>query len=396
MCAVPVVAAVLVIGACADDEAPVASVGYQTSAPSISVDAGETRGQVVSAEAGPDAWAQRLPANTRVKRLVYRSTSGVTGESTEVSGAVFVPPGERPSDGWPLIVYAHGTTGITRDCAPSDSPTMFGDIAAVASFVRSGYAVVTTDYQGLGTRPDEASSHPYMEPRTAAYNMIDAVRAARKTEPTIGTRFVSMGASQGGAAAWATAEEFASYGAGSGEMLGAVAVVPFLNPADLVDRAQNGELTPAQRYLYPILVSGAAQTDSTINPDDYLHGIADERRSTLISCSSDKSVLGTRMQNAATTTFTSDAAAADELRELLGRFALPRTSTTVPILAIYGGADDIIAPDVMEVALGRGCALGETLQRVRVAGQGHSLNPEPTAAVWIASRFDDEPARGDC
>lgn len=378
------------------------TLAYPTSAPSASQTAQQERGQVVATTSALDAWRSRLPAGTRVTRMTYRSTSGVDGSSTTVTGAVFVPPGSWPAGGWPLIAYAHGTTGITRDCAPSDQPDMFGDLRAVNSFLNGGYAVVTTDYQGLGVRTDEKAPHPYLEPRTAAYNVIDSVRAARSLEPTISDRWLVSGASQGGAAAWSTAEEVAAYGGGagrlgSGQLIGAVAVAPVLDATYLVQRAQKGELTTAQRYLYPIVVSGAAQTDSSIHPGDYLNGVAEQQRTTLISCSGGKTALAAQMGQPDASMFTAVNPGAGQLLEsLLTRFSLPRTKTSVPILAIYGSDDAIIPVDVMEQTLGDGCAVGDTLTRVRREGQGHALDPGPVLANWVADRLVGRRLQSDC
>lgn len=353
------------------------------------------RGQVVGTSQAPDEWFSGVPAGTHATRIVYRSVSGVDGSSTTVSGAVFVPAGHRPDGGWPLIAYAHGTTGVTRDCGPSDRPDMFGDLRAVDAFVASGYAVVTTDYQGLGLRTT-APRHPYLEPHTAAYNVIDAVRAARSTEPAIGTRWVAVGSSQGGAAVWSTAEQFASYGAGSGAMLGAVAAVPLLDASYLVDRAQSGQLTPDQRWLYPILVEGVTQANPQIRAGDYLHGEAAERQATLVSCVADKSALSAQILAADTSIFDASPTAAEKLRSYLAQTSLPHAHTDVPILAMYGSVDEIIPVDRMEMALGKGCALGDSLQRVRREGAGHSLDPGPLLGTWIAARFADQPATPNC
>ncbi|MDL9948719.1 lipase family protein [Gordonia sp. ABSL11-1] len=348
-------------------------------------------------EDAPEAWTARVPDGTRITRITYHSTSGVDGSPTSVTGAVFVPDGDRPSAGWPLIAYAHGTTGITRDCAPSDNPTMFGDLAAVRGFLRDGYAVVTTDYQGLGVRANEPAPHPYLEPRTAAFNIIDSVRAARSIEPTIGSRWVAVGASQGGAAAWSAAEEYSTYGSGGGVLVGAVAAAPLLDPAFLVERAQQGSLTIAQRYLYPLVVEGVAKSDPHIRPLDHLHGVAAASSARLVSCSGNKGALSRAMSTADASSFVSvSPQAASQLTTALQRFTLPRTATDVPILAVYGSDDDVIPVDVMEVTLGRACALGDRVLRVRREGQGHSLDPGAIMGTWMRDRIDGHSATGDC
>lgn len=361
----------------------------------MSATAEQDRGQVMSYEPGLDAWAPALPAGTRTTRIVYRSVSGVTGAATTVSGAVFVPRAGRPAGGWPLIAYAHGTTGITRDCGPSDQPDMFGDLHAVRSLLDAGYAVVTTDYQGLGLRTDEPQPHPYLEPRTAAYNVIDAVRAARSIEPTVGTRWLAVGASQGGAAAWSTAETYASYGKDSGDLVGAVAVSPLLDGRYLVDRAQTSSLTVAQRYLYPLLVAGVeqAQRGDTAEP---VGGTDPGRFPAAPSCTNGKTALAGQVSPPAPSVLTVTAGKADGLSADLGADALPKVRTDVPILAIYGSADDVIPVDVMEVTLARGCGLGDRLQRIRRDGQGHSLDPGPQMATWMHDRVVGRPVTSDC
>src|SRR5437588_7844027 len=74
-------------------------------------------------------WARRqsgpaaLPGAARNELVLYRSI-GVRGRPIAVSGTVSVPRGRPPRGGWPVITYAHATTGIARICAPSlDSPT---------------------------------------------------------------------------------------------------------------------------------------------------------------------------------------------------------------------------------------------------------------------------------
>ena len=47
------------------------------------------------------------------ERILYTSTDGVEGKSLiAVSGALFIPKGTPPQEGWPLLAWAHGTVGI--------------------------------------------------------------------------------------------------------------------------------------------------------------------------------------------------------------------------------------------------------------------------------------------
>lgn len=364
-----------------------------SSPPVLVADVRRARGQIVGTEIVPDAWLAVLPPGTGAQRIVYRSASGLDGRSTTVSGALFVPGSPPPPGGHPLVSYAHGTTGITRDCGPSDRDSMFGDLTAVADFLAAGYAVVTTDYQGLGVRPGQQAPHPYLEPRTAAYNVIDAARAAQSTDLGVGGRWFAVGRSQGGGAAWSTAEEFAQYGDGAGELVGAVAVAPLLDAGYFVTRAQEGSLSRAQRFLYPLVVHGVAQAQPAVRPGDHLTGLSTD---TAPVCSADRTALAglSVPDDAALNAVTPGAA--QTLSHALEGYALPRLATNVPIAVFYGGTDPLIPVDVMEDTLTRACELGDRLMRVRHDHQGHGVDPGPAMATWMQDRLAGALAPADC
>ena len=55
--------------------------------------------------------------------LVLYHTTALDGSDRVVSGMVAIPPGSPPPGGWPVISWAHGTTGDAPDCTPSlDGP----------------------------------------------------------------------------------------------------------------------------------------------------------------------------------------------------------------------------------------------------------------------------------
>ena len=125
-----------------------------------------------------------------------------------------IPKGKPPKGGWPVITYAHGTTGTADVCAPSrvhaGAPAE-GSITYVDpqlnDWVKAGYAVVRTDYQGLGT----PGPHPYLIGEAEGRSVLDIVRAARQLFPRVGKRFLIAGHSQGGQAALFAAGEATSW-----------------------------------------------------------------------------------------------------------------------------------------------------------------------------------------
>jgi pimeloyl-ACP methyl ester carboxylesterase len=376
-------------------------LNYTRQMPTIDAVDASARGTVISSSGQTRFALGELPPGSAAHTMVYRSISGITGAPSVVSGAVFTPPGSAPPGGWPVIGYAHGTVGVTPDCAPTEDPRLFGDITAIAIQLKQGHAVVYTDYAGLGkaaeTQPDTTTPHAYLEPKSAAFNLIDAVRAARTVVPQLSSRWVAMGGSQGGEAAWAAAEYFPVYGQGT-DLLGSAALVPALDLTGLVQRAATSSLTMDQMYLYPYVVTGLAAVDKTINPDDYLHGKLRDDKDILLACrppaSQHKGELAGTLDRSDSRP--ASPAAAARLSRRLASYALPQRPTKTPLLVIYGGSDATVPPEWTEVAMGRACALGDTVMRVRMEGQGHTLDPGAPLGQWIADRFAGLPATGNC
>lgn len=147
-----------------------------------------------------------LPQNAdHAFRILYTATDGITDKGTvPVSGYVLVPAGAPPKGGWPVVIWAHGTTGVADVCAPSYMGLSKRDLAYLNGWLGRGFMVVATDYQGLGT----AGAHPYLLYRPEAYSILDSARAVL-ADPALhsSNEMVLVGQSQGAgaglAAAWA-------------------------------------------------------------------------------------------------------------------------------------------------------------------------------------------------
>ena len=66
-------------------------------------------------ELPPAAVPAQAGDSVRVRYSTLR-TATAAGEST---GSIFLPRGDPPDGGWPVVSYAHGTVGIADQCAPS-------------------------------------------------------------------------------------------------------------------------------------------------------------------------------------------------------------------------------------------------------------------------------------
>ncbi len=161
----------------------------------------------------------RLPPGARAWRMLYLSRTW-SGAPTAVSGVVILPAGPSPSGGFPVLDYAHATTGLAAACAPSRFTTL--EIPSLPSFIGSRDAVVATDYPGLGT----PGSSSYVVGRSEGQSVLDADRAARQIPGArIGRRVVVLGYSQGGQAALFAGQLAPAY-APAVDLLGVVAEAP--------------------------------------------------------------------------------------------------------------------------------------------------------------------------
>ena len=189
-------------------------------------------GTVIRSQALP--LDRTLPAGTRAYRVLYHSTSSTGGDLAE-SGVVVVPGGTPPVGGFPIVSWAHGTTGVASGCAPSVTGT--STLPDLAALVRSGDIVTATDYRGLGA----PGQHPYLVGTSEAEDVLDAARAARSlVGRTASDQVAVLGFSQGGQAALFAGELAPRY-APDLSLAGVAAVAPVTSVLEL---APTGDAPP--------------------------------------------------------------------------------------------------------------------------------------------------------
>lgn len=384
-------AVVVPIGAQAQ-RALAAAVRGSDPEPLVIADPGTGSGSIVSAETMPNLPIQVRLSGVNAARVVYRSEQPGVGER-EVSGSVFTPEGDAPDGGWPVISFAHGTTGIEQACAPSESSSLLGASALVQGYTTAGFAVAITDYEGLGHSGD----HAYLDNITAGYDVIDAVRALRNVFPDVGTRWAAFGGSQGGGAAWAANELAGSY-APELDLVGAAALAPAANMVGLVDKAIAGTLTTDQGPLLQWVLESLSRRDPALNLDDYRSGNAAQDWSALTGCTPDKAAA---RDDAVKRLGDRDFApksdeSADALRDALTAMAVPKGPASAPMLVAYGDADTFIDAAWTDAALAQACALGDVVTIDRQVGRGHGDVNGDNVNQWIADRFAGAPAQNDC
>lgn len=93
-----------------------------------------------------------LPPTTALSRFVYQSET-LGGSKVPVSAFVLWPysPRSQP-DGYPVVAWAHGTSGFDANAAPSNHKNLWQHFLAPYQLALQGYVVVGTDYAGLGIK----------------------------------------------------------------------------------------------------------------------------------------------------------------------------------------------------------------------------------------------------
>ncbi|CAF9941400.1 MAG: hypothetical protein HETSPECPRED_003226 [Heterodermia speciosa] len=165
-------------------------------------------GTLLKLQVDANTTAYTLPPNTALSRFIFQSES-INGSKVPVSAYILWPYLPRTeTDGLPVVAWAHGTSGLFGNCAPSNYRNLLYQFATIFELALQGYVVVAPDYLGLGVSKDAQGkplTHPYFGTPSHANDLFYSVQAARTAFPSLSKRFVVMGHSQGGGAAWAAA-----------------------------------------------------------------------------------------------------------------------------------------------------------------------------------------------
>lgn len=312
-----------------------------------------------------------LPSAASTRLITYVSEDS-HGRPIVVSGTVAVPKSTPPDGGWPVLSWAHGTTGYADTCAPSvdtedglDHEYFELVTANLDTWVARGYAVVQTDYQGLGT----PGGHPYVDGTSEANTVIDIVRAARALDPSIGTDWVTMGHSQGGQAALFTAQD-AQRRAPDLALKGAIAIAPGgVGLSQAVDFTRSGQpgAEAAEAFL-PLVVLGAQVVDPSINADE----IFTPQARPLLTAARTACLPQIRAvpPAPAAQVFAADADVS-ALTEYLGRQDPTHVTPQVPIMVVQGTSDVLVAQPGTDALVKSMCGKGIDVDYRIYPGQDH-------------------------
>ena len=211
----------------------VSLIGANESAAGAGQAADEAKGGISTKRSGTLLASSRLqrklwiPSQTRKAFALKYVTTNAFGRNAASTGTVFIPKGSPPRGGWPVISWAHGTSGLGDRCAPSKAGPVLPerDWPYLARWMKEGYAIVASDYVGLGTRGLMA----YLHGASTAHSVVDIVNAGQRfsrrklgRKQRLSSRWVTIGQSQGAGGAIFTARFATDFGGRRLHYLGAV------------------------------------------------------------------------------------------------------------------------------------------------------------------------------
>lgn len=390
--AVLIAAMLLFVGAgCAEDDpgSDEASSG-ETDRSATTEDFYAVPGDIERYEPGElirHAEAKKTP-NGVLYRVMYASES-LEGEAIAVTGLIGVPAKSAPPDGRPILGYAHWTTGLADECAPSrmiDGATE----GLIDLFLGRGMLVAATDYEGLGT----PGLHPYLVGESEGRGVLDAIRAAKQfPEAEAGNKAVVAGHSQGGHAALFAAQVAKAW-APELDVRGAAAGAP---PSEF--RALSGVVGDGSTLGYFAMISAGI---SAAIPSADLEDILTEEAIELLEivdreCTG--AVLSAFSGKTAGDVIATDPSSVPEWEEAITAIDPGHTKSDVPLWVFHGAEDELVPARGSEVLFERLCGLGQTIERKVYPGQNHG--GVVTAALgdllaWLDARLAGEPAASTC
>jgi pimeloyl-ACP methyl ester carboxylesterase len=325
----------------------------------------------------------RLSFEISARRILYHSRS-YKGKDVAASGVVLIPRGVPPKDGWPVVAWAHQFTGSARQCAPSLRKNL-NEGPLLSMYVGRGYAVVASDYAGLGTNFSNAA----FDFRSNAADVIYSVAAARAAVPQLGSKWVVAGYSEGSLVAAAVAEFETEQP--DPHFLGAIAISGVAEPQEYFERVAEG---PSRRLLI-FLAQGTKTVFPSFRVEDMLtekalplYGYVNEScEASLVQDLAAKEMLRTGWEN---NSF---------IQGFFARNTTGQKPIRAPLLVISGDADPTVPSFVTARVVARLCKARDKILFIKYAGLNasgvisESLGEQNS---WITSRFLGRPAPNNC
>ncbi|MFN8025015.1 MAG: lipase family protein [Acidimicrobiia bacterium] len=330
-------------------------------------------------------------------RVLYHSTD-LEGHDIGVSGIVMAPDRPAPAGGWPIVSWAHPTTGATGRCAPSDGLDPFALVAGSHELLRAGYVIAATDYSGMGA----AGPPSYLIGRTEGNNVLDAARAARHLHGAAAGRDLFLwGHSQGGQAALFAAQQASAY-APELRLRGVAAAAPAAELGRLLaDHRDDVSGVTIGSYAFDAIEKVYGPADPHVQLDALLTpvGVSVVPKIAARCLLTDTKALHRIARPAVGDFFAVDPSTTSPWREILEQNTPGHQPIAVPVLVTQGDADKLVIPTTTTDFVARLCRAGEHVTYHRYAHIDHGLVGErsvPLLVRWLDDTRAGHPPATTC
>jgi pimeloyl-ACP methyl ester carboxylesterase len=361
----------------------------------------EPRGSLIRAERVTGV--PLVPSGATVWRILYHSQS-IYGADIAVSGYVVVPPGRPPAGGFPVISWAHGTTGFNDTCAPSlfnhlasaGGPSF--DTGPVSAYLAAGFEIAATDYQGLGT----PGPHPYLLGESEGRGVLDAARAAQHVPGAYASSTVLIyGHSQGGQSALFAGELAPTY-APDLHVIGVVAAAPATNLSSIVQNSISTSYSQSiLLFTVPALLTWSETYNDLPASDAFTSSGATLARSLVDTGCLTQLAAAITSRHIAPQEIFSPGVDSNSVVASHAKLNDPgRTRTAAPVLVVQGTADTTVPAFLTDMYVqNMACPIGDTIDYLHVNGATHSTvltEAQSPVLAWMLARVANMPAPSTC
>lgn len=331
----------------------------------------------------------QINGGATVYRFQYAS-SDYDNRTVPVTGFIAFPftphisPDTESSSKYRLAAFAHGTVGIFAGCAPSNGPLLY-DYGTWQQALQRGYAIVATDYAGLG---NNYTTHKYLHLPSHANDIYYSVVAARKLfGSSLTENWVSFGHSQGAGAVWKLAES--THVRNDASYLGTVAIAPatYLATQLLEGAAGLGSGVVAGIGFLPLIPTTVQRVITEYKPSILTPTMQNRVQMATDAQLCLEGILGLSID--LNTTQVIDVSGAVKDVPVLQQFqnmTAPAQGdrSPAPILVIQGQNDTAVSWKVTEKAWSASCATGNEVHLRLFPTQGHRPSLTAGAPEWLA------------
>lgn len=327
-------------------------------------------------------------------QMIYRSTSA-TDEANAVSGTLLVPRTPWSRGLRPLVSYAVGTHGLGDACAPSYRlrTGTENEILLINQALLNNWAVVLTDYEGLGT----TGQHTYAVGRSEGHAVLDAARAATRLSGSGLSRSGPVGLfgySQGGQATAFAAELEPTYA----PELNLVGVATGGVPANLAQVARFNDGNLGFSLVLAAAVGHAAAYDD-VPFEEILNDLG--RRTVPRVASACTVELATIAPGGRLTDFVTvpDPLSHPRWQARLAENRAGQRAPAAPVYLYHGTLDELIPFSIAQELRSDYCGMGANVRWQPLPLAEHVAGVSvggPAAMAWLGERFAGRPATSNC